>query len=63
MGIGGGIVAQSTAEGEFDEMLLKAKASIRAIVTAATGTFEPGLYRIEGDAPASGAPQVRAGTR
>jgi para-aminobenzoate synthetase len=48
MGAGGGIVAQSTPEGEFDEMLLKAKASIRAIVLATNGSFDDGSYRIEG---------------
>jgi para-aminobenzoate synthetase len=48
LGVGGGIVAQSTPEGEFDEMLLKAKASIRAIVTAAAGRFDESLYTIEG---------------
>jgi para-aminobenzoate synthetase len=48
LGVGGGIVVQSTPEGEFDEMLLKAKASIRAIVVAAAGTFDESLYEIDG---------------
>jgi para-aminobenzoate synthetase len=48
MGAGGGIVAQSTPEGEFEEMLLKARASIRAIVLAANGNFDDASYRIEG---------------
>jgi para-aminobenzoate synthetase len=63
MGIGGGIVAQSTPEGEFDEMLLKAKASIRAIVTAATGRFDEALYDIEGVDPSSAPEKARAGAR
>jgi para-aminobenzoate synthetase len=50
MGVGGGVVAQSTPEGEFDEMLLKAKASIRAIVTAATGGFDDERYVLDGAA-------------
>jgi para-aminobenzoate synthetase len=48
LGVGGGIVAQSTPQGEFDEMMLKAKASIRAIVIAATGSFEAEAFRIDG---------------
>lgn len=48
MGVGGGIVMQSTPEGEFAEMLLKGMASIRAVVLAATGAFGDGLYTIGG---------------
>lgn len=48
IGVGGGIVAQSTPEGEFSEMLLKGMASIRAVVLAATGAFDHGLYTIGG---------------
>ena len=55
IGVGGGIVAQSTAEGEFEEMLLKAKASIRAIMLAATGDIDETQLILEdtGSTPAS----------
>lgn len=49
MGVGGGIVAQSTPEGEFEEMMLKARASMRAIVTAAAGRFGADLIEIADD--------------
>jgi para-aminobenzoate synthetase len=48
MGVGGGVVAASTAEGEFDEMLLKAAASIKSVVVAVTGEFSPDRYELVG---------------
>jgi para-aminobenzoate synthetase len=48
IGVGGGIVAQSTPAEEFAEMLLKASGPIKAIVVAGTGTFEARNYRIVG---------------
>jgi para-aminobenzoate synthetase len=59
MGVGGGVVAASTPEGEFDEMLLKAAASIKSVVTALTGGFSPDRYELVGADEAgssSGAP-------
>jgi para-aminobenzoate synthetase len=48
IGVGGGVVAASTAEGEFDEMLLKAAASIKSVVVAVTGEFSPDRYELVG---------------
>lgn len=46
IGAGGGVVAESTPEGEFEEMLLKAEASIRSIVIATFGSFSEGQFRL-----------------
>lgn len=40
IGAGGGIVAQSTPEDEFAEMMLKARASMQAVTLACTGSSE-----------------------
>lgn len=46
MGTGGGVVAASTPQDEYQEMLLKAKGSIAAIVTALFGRFDERLYHL-----------------
>ncbi|MEJ2123602.1 MAG: chorismate-binding protein [Alphaproteobacteria bacterium] len=48
IGAGGGVVADSTPEAEFDEMLLKTRALIHAIVHASTGGMDENRYLIEG---------------
>jgi para-aminobenzoate synthetase len=46
IGIGGGIIALSDPEMEFQETLLKAKALIEALVLTMHGTSEPDTYHI-----------------
>lgn len=48
IGIGGGIVALSDVEMEFQETLLKANALIQAMLLTIHGEFHPDLYRIVG---------------
>jgi para-aminobenzoate synthetase len=48
IGIGGGIVALSDPEMEFQETLLKAKALIQAMLLTIYGTSEPENYQILG---------------
>lgn len=48
IGIGGGIIALSEPEMEFQETLLKAKALIDALLLTIHGTSEPDVYPILG---------------
>jgi para-aminobenzoate synthetase len=48
IGVGGGIVALSDPEMEFQEMLLKAKALIHAMMITMHGTVDPAQYHIQG---------------
>jgi len=46
IGVGGGIVAMSQAESEYQETLLKAQALIEALVVTVKGTFDEDQYQI-----------------
>ncbi|MEA2208029.1 MAG: para-aminobenzoate synthetase [Solirubrobacteraceae bacterium] len=60
IGAGGAIVMQSDPEDEFDEILLKARAPMRAIAQAVTGSAAENAWTIELE-PRSRSPRVEAG--
>ena len=58
IGVGGGIIARSDPEGEYEEMLLKAKASIAAIVKASGRAADAFTLDSRGD---DGAAELQVG--
>ena len=53
IGVGGAVIALSEAEDEFEEILLKAKAIVQAIVVAQRGSMDGTAFLIEGAETAS----------